>query len=264
VREPSGTVARRYMEIEQLLSDRDDPDIVILTVKAFDTNEAARLQLEPARLKTMVLTLQNGLGNVEILQQHLSPRFVVAGSTTEGVTAVGPGVVNHLGIGTTWIGELNGKFTQRCDSISKIFHESGLRTFVSNNILGVLWLKAILNSAINPISSLVRATNQGLLKDPDLYDACIEVVSEGMNLARANGTRLPESPFSVLRRVLKLTGNNKSSMLQDIEAGRQTEIQQLNGILSQTGNRRGLQAPYNQLLMRLVSGLETANCRTRS
>jgi len=259
VREPSGRFARQHIEIGELLSDRDDPDVVILTVKAFDTKEAARFQLEPRRLKTTFLTLQNGLGNVEILRRYLSPRFVVAGSTTEGVTAVGPGIVNHLGSGTTWIGELSGKITQRCDSIRRIFHESGLRTFVSNDILGVVWLKAIVNSAINPISSLVRTTNQELLEDPDLYDACIKVVKEGMNLAKANGIRLPESPLSLLKRVLALTADNRSSMLQDIEAGRQTEIHQLNGILSQAGNRLGLQAPYNQLLMRLVRGLETLN-----
>jgi len=249
------------MQVEESLSSIDDPDVVVLTVKAFDTDEAARIQLKSGRLSTTVLTLQNGLGNVEILQRELSPRFVIAGSTTEGVTSVGPGVVNHLGNGTTWIGELNGKLTDRCASVKKLFHESGLRTLVSNNILGVLWLKAIVNSAINPISSLVGTTNEGLLKDPDLYDACIKVVQEGKNLAKANGVKLPDSPTTMLARVLTLTGDNRSSMLQDIEAGRRTEIQQLNGILSDTGKRRGSGTPCNQLLTKLVRGLENSRFR---
>lgn len=256
VREHSGEISRQQMAVKQSLSTKDDPDFVMLTVKAFDTDEAARLQLKPAGLNTTVLTMQNGLGNTETLRRYLPRRLLIAGSTTEGVTRIAPGIVNHSGTGTTWIGELNGRQTERCSVLQAILDESGLRAIVSKNILGVLWLKAIVNSAINPISTLTQTNNIELLKIPDLLNACIKVIREGMKLAIADGVLLPESPISVLKRVLASTASNKSSMLQDIEAGRQTEIRQLNGVLSKTGKSLGLPTPYNQLLTRLLLGLE--------
>lgn len=257
VKEQSGKNSRQLITVRESLSMKDDPDFVILTVKAFDTDEAARLQLKPTELNTTVLTIQNGLGNAETLQRYLNRRFVIAGSTTEGVTRIAPGIVKHSGTGTTWIGEINGRPTARCAVIQRILGESGLRTVVSKNILGVLWLKGIVNSAINPISALTHSTNIELLRIPELHDACIKVVREGMKIATANRILLPESPISVLRRVLVSTARNRSSMLQDVDEGRQTEIRQLNGVLSQTGKKLGLSASYNQLLTRLLIGLET-------
>jgi 2-dehydropantoate 2-reductase len=261
MREHSGGMSRQQMAIKQSLSAKDDPDFVILAVKAFDTDEAARLQLKSTGLNSTVLTIQNGLGNTETLGRYLSQRCVIAGSTTEGVTAIAPGVVNHSGTGTTWIGELNGKLTERCSVIQTILGEGGLRAIVSTNILGVLWLKTVVNSAINPISALEGTNNMALLKVPDLHEACIKVVREGMKLAMANGIAMPESPISMLRKVLASTGSNRSSMLQDIEAGRHTEIRQLNGMLWQAGEKLGVSAPYNQLLTRLILGLETIRRR---
>lgn len=256
VRERSGKISKHQIPVKQSLSAKDDPDFIILTVKAFDTNEAAKTQLKPAELNTTVLTIQNGLGNTETLYRYMPRRFVMAGSTTEGVTRIAPGVVNYLGTGTTWIGELDGMLSERCSTIQTTFSEAGLNTIVSKSILGILWLKAIVNSAVNPISALARTNNIQLLRVPELLNLCIEVVREGTKLAKANGILLPESPFSALRRILASTASNRSSMLQDIEAGRQTEIRQLNGALSRTAEARGLSSPYNQVLTRLVLGLE--------
>lgn len=257
VREQSGEISRQQIAVKQSLSTSDDPDFVILTVKAFDTDEAARFQLKSVGVNTTVLTIQNGLGNTEILRQYLPPRFVIAGSTTEAVTRIAPGVVNHSGTGTTWIGELNGRLTERCAIIQKILGQSGIKAIVSKNILGILWLKAIVNSAINPISALANANNVELLKAPDLLYVCNKVVREGMKIATANGVLLPASPISMLNRVLASTAGNKSSMLQDIKGGRQTEIRQLNGVLLNTAKRLGISAPHNLLLTRLLVGLET-------
>ena len=261
MREQSGEISKQQMAVKQSLSTNDDPDFVILTVKAFDTDEAARLQLKSVGLNTTVLTIQNGLGNTETLRRYLPPRSVIVGSTTLGVTRIAPGVVNYSGTGTTWIGELNGRLTQRCSTIQAIFVESGLEANVSKNILGVLWLKAIVNSAINPISAIAHANNVELLEAPDLLNACNRVVREGMKIAAANGILLPASPISVLRGVLTSTAANKSSMLQDIEGGRQTEIRQLNGVLSQTAKKLGVPAPNNLLLTRLILGLEALRHR---
>ncbi|HEX4920853.1 MAG TPA: 2-dehydropantoate 2-reductase [Candidatus Bathyarchaeia archaeon] len=261
VREQSGEISRQQMAVKQSLSTNDDPDFVILTVKAFDTDEAARSQLKSVELNTTVLTIQNGLGNTETLRRYLPPRSIIAGSTTEGVTRIAPGVVNYSGTGTTWIGELDGRLTQRCSIIQAILVESGLEANVSKNILGVLWLKAIVNSAINPISAIAHANNVELLEAPDLLNACNRVVREGMKIATANGILLPASPTSVLKRVLTSTAANKSSMLQDIEGGRQTEIRQLNGVLSQAAKKLGLPAPNNLLLTRLILGLEALRHR---
>jgi 2-dehydropantoate 2-reductase len=181
VREPSGKIVRRQVSIKQSISEEDDPDIGILTVKTYDTDKAARIQLKAMR-HVPVITLQNGLGNVETLQRYLPSRFVLAGSTTEAAMTIAGGPVYHTGRGTTRIGELTGRVTARCLSIQKAFVESGFRTLVSRDILAVLWLKAIVNSAVNPISALGGVSNRQLLEAADLWHACVDVVREGIQV----------------------------------------------------------------------------------
>jgi 2-dehydropantoate 2-reductase len=256
IRELSGRVVRARIKTRTRLSAQDEPELVLVTVKAYDTETVASLLKKSVEGSVPILSLQNGLGNVEKLARRLGSKSVIAGTTTEGALATGPGRVTRTGRGMTWIGEVNGKPSERCLAIESAFRGAGFSTVISNNIKGVLWSKAIVNSAINPISALTHMRNRELLKTSEIRDISSKVIDEGRSVAYANGVLLEPAPKRLFARVLDLTSRNKSSMLQDIEAGRKTEIRQLNGSISRLGNLSGVSTPFNDLLAGLVLSLE--------
>jgi 2-dehydropantoate 2-reductase len=255
IRELSGKVVRANIETRTRLSRSDNPDLILVTVKAYDT-ESVALILRATKLRNVpVLSLQNGLGNFETLDLRLGSDSIIAGTTSEGALTNGPGRVTHTGFGMTWLGEMKGGFSKRCQVIREAFRAAGFKTVITNNIKGVLWAKAIVNSAINPLTAIVHVRN-GDLGNPELHEIALRVIDEGRAVALANGVVLEASSRRLFARILGSTARNKSSMLQDIEAGRRTEIRQLNGSISRLGRSIGVSTPFNELLTRLVLFLE--------
>src|SRR5260370_535861 len=183
-------------------------------------------------------------------------RRSVAKAGDEGVEAMGTGEVGESGVGMNWVGEMKGKVSDRCLAIERAFRKAGFPTSISNSIKGVLWAKAIVNSAINPISAITHLRNRDVRRIPELREIAFKAVDEGSAVARASGILLDPFPKSLLAKVLAQTPRNKSSMLQDIEAGRKTEIRQLNGSISRLGSLVGVSTPFNYLLTKLVLALE--------
>jgi 2-dehydropantoate 2-reductase len=227
-------------------------------VKAYDTKAVAASYRRIVPLETTVLSLQNGLGNIETLQSALKNKLL-AGSTTEGAFSVGPGSVLHTGRGLTIIGDLRGTKSDTCSRIKIAFEEAGFRTKISSNMAGVLWTKAIVNAAINPLSSLTRLPNGALAKSAEIREIGFRVMDEGISVSRAERVRLAGDPRKLWRRILLSTGANKSSMLQDIERGKMTEIRQLNGAILSRGKARGVETPTNGILTKLVLGIEKSS-----
>jgi 2-dehydropantoate 2-reductase len=124
---------------------------------------------------------------------------------------------------------------------------------------GVLWTKAIVNAAINPLSGLTRLPNGALAKSPEIRKIGFRVMDEGISVSRAERVRLAGDPRKLWRRTLLSTKANKSSMLQDIERGKMTEIRQLNGAILLRGKKRGIETPTNGILTRLVLGIEESS-----
>jgi 2-dehydropantoate 2-reductase len=258
--EQSGRVSRRRIRTKQFLSEKDGPDLILLTVKAYDTaNAAKRLRLWKSMPSLGILSLQNGLGNIEVLSNYLPPSSVMAGSTTEGALQSLPGSIVHTGKGSTWVGEPSGKLSERCSVIKRIFCKAGFKTEINSNIKGVIWSKAIVNSAINPISALTGARNGDLLAIPALRNLTRRVVEESYAVSKAKGILARPDPKPLLKGILRLAASNRSSMLQDIQGGRKTEIRQLNGQVVEEGNRLGVPTPCNKFLLDLVTGLEALN-----
>ncbi len=257
VRELSGKASKAHITAKQFLSEKDDPDLILLTVKAYDTLDSARPLQKWNSLPTLgVISLQNGLGNIEALSRYLPQTSVLGGSTTEGALQTSPGKIGHTGKGSTWIGEADNRASGRMIEISHVLRRAGFNTNVSRNIQGVIWSKAIVNSAINPASALTGAKNGALLKISSLRNLSEKVVDESYKVARAKGVQVSPNPRRLLKRILKLASSNRSSMLQDLQAGRRTEIHQLNGQIVKEGRRLKVATPYNTLLLNLISGIE--------
>ncbi len=240
-------------------ADLSHAELVMFTVKSYDTEEAAETHKARITAGAAILTLQNGLNNVNLLNRVFRRQLVLGGATTEASLSVGPGRVLHTGRGRTWIGELGNSHTRRSSGIAREFLKAGFRTTVTRNVQGVLWSKTIVNAAINPFSALTGMRNGLLAKLPEIRTSMLRVVDEGIAVSQAEHVMLePPSPGQLLLSVLRKTERNKSSMLQDVERNRRTEIRDLNGAIVGYGLKHKVPVPLNQLLTALVLGLEGA------
>ena len=255
LRETDNTLTRVRVPIRRGPTVLPGTDVLIIAVKAYDTKAMAASYRRMVPLETSVLSLQNGLGNIETLQSVLKNE-VLAGSTTEGAFSLGPGFVVHTGRGLTVIGDPQGTKSDTGLRIKIAFESAGFQTKISSNMAGVLWTKAIVNAAINPLSGLTRLPNGALAKSAEIRKIGFRVMDEGISVSRAERVRLAGDPRKLWRRILLSTKANKSSMLHDIEIGKMTEIRQLNGAILSRGKTRGVETPTNEILTRLVAGIE--------
>jgi 2-dehydropantoate 2-reductase len=255
LRELDGTVSRVRVPVRKGPTELSGTEVLIVAVKAYDTREVAESYRRLVPLETTILSLQNGLGNVETLRSRFRNN-ILAGSTTEGALLLGPGSLTHTGTGSTIIGALQPRNSSEASRINIAFNAAGFPTKTSSNILGVLWAKAIVNAAINPLSALTRLPNGVLVKNAAIQEIALRVIDEGILVSRAAHIRLVGNPRKLWRRILLSTKTNKSSMLQDIERGTMTEIRQLNGAILSHGKETYIKTPVNRILTKLVLALE--------
>ena len=127
------------------------PDLLILTIKSYDTGLAMKQSREIVDEDTVVLSLQNGLDNIKIIKKCVDCKKIIAGVTTHGALFSNHGIIEHTGRGNTILGELNGEKTNRVKHIVDVFNRAGILTVLSSNIMKEMWVKAVVNSSINPI-----------------------------------------------------------------------------------------------------------------
>ena len=201
----------------------------------------------------MVLTLQNGLGNVDLIGEEVGLANVIGGTTAHGAYMKGPGEICHAGVGKTIIGELGGESTERINEIARVFQEVGLETEISNNILGLIWDKLIVNVGINALTAITGLHNGQLLDHPELLDIMSLAIDEALAVAKMKKIELsPQDPYAHTLDVCKNTATNKSSMLQDIINRRRTEIDMINGGILREGQKEGISTPVNRVLTDLI------------
>ncbi|OLD12319.1 MAG: hypothetical protein AUI93_02815 [Crenarchaeota archaeon 13_1_40CM_3_52_10] len=261
LQEIDGTLTKVRLPIRKGPAKLLGAEVLIVAVKAYDTRALAATYRGRIPSETTVLSLQNGLGNVETIQSMFKNE-VLAASTTEGAFSLGPGYVVHTGRGLTLIGDTRRSNSDTCSRVKIAFDRAGLKAKTSSNIRGVLWTKAIVNAAINPLSSLTRLTNGALAKNAEIQEIARSAVDEGISVSHAARIRLVGDPRKLWRRILLSTRANKSSMLQDIERGKMTEIRQLNGAILSHGRMTRVKTPVNEILTKLVLGLEESSKTT--
>ncbi len=235
----------------------ETPDVVFITVKAYDTETALRQHRLLFGPETLVISLQNGMGNVEILQKELGRQRVLAASTINGAYIDEAGILHHVGVGGTNIGEWNGEMSGRLQRIVNVTQCGGFPVSASNSIREILFAKLAINCAINPLTALLRLPNGHVARQPEL-DALAELaVQEVVKVAQAEAIALDAAALvQKTRDVAELTKDNHSSMLKDVLHGRLTEIDAICGYVSRLGQTHQIATPINDSLMRLVSALQ--------
>ena len=234
-------------------------DLVLVFVKSYDTASAVDAAHRITGPETLVLTLQNGLGNAETIAATVGEERTVCGTTAHGATRLGPGRVSHRGSGETVLGPFRGPVTERIRQIAEVFNATGLRTRVTDNALGALWGKLLVNVGINALTAILSVPNGALLDHPGSRDLLSAAVSEASTVAARKGVVLPYAdPLAHCVEVARATGSNHSSMLQDVLNRRRTEIDYINGAVVREGAALGIENPINETLMKLVQTIEAS------
>ena len=226
----------------------DRADLAVVTVKAFDTAGAARALAD--RRPDCVLSLQNGLDNEAVLAGCVEAP-VLAGTCTYGARLVDPGRVECTGVGEIALGPREGGRSAAADRVGQAFEAAGLATTVAEDMPRRLWEKLAVNAGINATTALAGVANGALREGPGASVAAA-AARETARAARADGVDLPgDRAVAALRRVANATARNRSSMCQDREAGRRTEVDSINGAVAGR-----IDAPVNETLAGLVRAWE--------
>ena len=207
------------------------------------------------------ITLQNGIGNVEILAEVLGAERVLAGVSYHSAALTGLGATRHSSHSLeaiTWVGELDGRRSQRVDMVAAAITGGRLNGQVTDNIVGVLWGKLIHNCALNPICAItgLRMGQMARLEETDLMQT--KILEEAVAVAKAkNITLAPHpDPFAYLKDYCRLK-YTRPSMQQHMESGRPTEIDAINGAIVREADALGIAVPYNHAISMLIKGRET-------
>jgi 2-dehydropantoate 2-reductase len=238
-------------------------DIVFLTVKSFDTARAAMEAVPMVGQNTVVVSIQNGLGNIEALVGTFGKDKIIGGMAIFGAVLPEPGNVKVTVIASeTLVGEPDGPLTSRVKDIADMLDGAGIPTKASDNIMRDIWHKALYNIALNPLSAIFGVSYGEIADNPHTRWLVKQMISEAFEVARASGQSLGMNTADEYLEILwnqKLppTRNHRSSMLQDIQRGKKTEIDYINGAIIRLGAEYGIETPYNSAVVSLVKAKES-------
>ncbi len=236
-------------------------EVMIVFVKSTSTEEAAAQFAPLAGSETIVLTLQNGLGNEEIIRRHFGARRTAAGVTSQGATFLGPGRIRHAGRGPTHLSMADGR-AERLSPLAAALTAAGFETHVEKDVASLVWSKLVINVGINALTAITGQTNGKLLDSDDTKAVIADLVAEALAVAKARGVKVTyDDPLATVYDVAGRTGANRSSMLQDFDRNRPTEIDFMNGAIVREAAALGIPVPVNATITRLIRAMEKLRSR---
>ncbi|KYC45685.1 MAG: 2-dehydropantoate 2-reductase [Candidatus Methanofastidiosum methylothiophilum] len=225
-------------------------DLMIITTKAYDTRDALKDIVPILERDTIVMSLQNGAGNIEEISKFVEKQNILGSVTSMGAFIESPGKIQYRGKGKTFIGPYSEK-NNCAKEVVKIFKKAGITAEYTNDIESEIWSKVIINSAINPLASIFDGEN-GILLDKNLLEIVREVTIEGKMILDNDGITIPDDIFEKTLEVIKNTSKNINSTLLDLRKGNKTEIDYITGKIVETGERLGIPAPFNKALLNIL------------
>jgi len=231
-------------------------DLILYFVKTYHSEQAVSDSLILKKDDTLFLTLQNGMGNEEVICKQVDRKNVILGVTGQGATLLGPGSIRHAGWGKTYVGELDGKGTDRVNLVAQMFRKAGIETDVSSRIHDLVWEKLFVNAGINALAAMTGLKNGQILDYPETLRLMEGLVNEAIDVARKKGVRIEGNPIDRVKAVIEATRENRCSMGQDLDRKRRTEIDAINGAVVREAERLGISVPYNQMITDLIKVIE--------
>lgn len=234
-------------------------ELVLVMCKSFDTRECIETNRPVVGPDTIVLSLQNGLGNEDLLCELLDAAQVVAGKTYIGGMILEPGKVQSTTEGKkTFIGEYGGPISERIEAIAQLFNDAGMECIASKHMKNIIWDKLLINVATGAVCGVTRLPYGDFYQHPELVETALAAVTEGMRVAIAEGIMLTRhDPHEVLELAREnLPYDFKPSILQSLEKHRRTEIDVINGAVVTYGKRHEIETPVNETLVACIKGIE--------
>ncbi len=283
-------IARGGLRISGLFGDRtvagmrlaDDParlgrrfGLIVCAVKSYDTESIAARLADRLTDDGAVVSMQNGLGNIESLIERFGRRHVLGARVIFGAEIPSPGSAHvtvfaqpvAIGPAPAIHREDSPALATRAHAIAAMIDAAGVPTVAVGDIMPVLWTKVLYNVALNPLGAILQQHYGALAGDPDVKPIMDRAIEEAFAVARALGIALPFSSAAEYRKIfyeqlIPLTFNHRPTMLHDLHVRGRTEIGALNGKIVELADRFGLDAETNRMLMRLVKAAERARQRT--
>ena len=268
-------------------------ELILVCVKSYDTRKAIENNLSLVGSSSYVLTLQNGVGNMEIISVVVGGERTIGGTTSQGATLLGDGYIRHAGKGETSIGEADPRFSNRGQSprlrqgsllrqgfrrqtggrafrsppfhtgqaklkeIAMVLEGAGFKTKVVDNIQDLIWSKLIINVGINALTAITGLKNGKLVEIPYTEKVLEKAVREAIAVAQARGITLTfKDPVEKVKSVCRATAGNVSSMLQDVLKKKRTEIDFINGAIVKEAGKFKIDVPVNCILTTLIKAIE--------
>lgn len=229
-------------------------NLILVLTKAYRTRAAAALAAGALNPDGLALTLQNGLGNVEILREVFGADRAAGGSAVMGAGLVEPGLVRLQGEGPLWV-----ERHPRTQPAIEVLRAAGFDVRIADDLPSILWGKLVANSAINPLTALLRIPNGEAVERETVRLTLETVARETAAVASALGILLPyDDPAAYTVDAARRTAGNRSSMLRDLESGRETEIDAINGAVVQAATGAGMLAPWNLNMWQMIKAAEKA------
>ncbi len=239
--------------------DLKDSDLMIIFVKSTVTGSVAKQFVNYAKADTVALTLQNGLGNEDIIRSVFGPERTAAGVTSQGATFLGPGRIRHAGNGPTHLC-MSDKNNAKLEDTVRALSSCGFETHIEENIADLVWSKLVINVGINAVTAISGLENGKLLDYPEMKELMKDLVEEAVAVAEKKGVRLSyDNPVETVYGVAEKTALNRSSMLQDFDRGSMTEIDFINNAIVREGSNLGIATPVNGAVSKILKTMELVN-----
>jgi len=223
-------------------------DLIIIGVKSFDTESAAKLARPVLKSDTIVLSIQNGVENEDIIAHSLGNQHVLGGVAYIFSTIGEPGVIRHEGgTGKFKFGEMDGTVSDRCKKLMQVFQEAGIKGDAVENITRILWEKWIFICGLSGMTAYARKPIGEILADASLNSMLQEVVSEAVSISRTKGIdKFTNIEEKMLAHYQRLPHQSTSSMYYDLINGKRVEVEALNGAVVRFGNQYRIPTPINK------------------
>tara|TARA_B100000965_G_scaffold385780_1_gene387350 strand:- start:913 stop:1803 length:891 start_codon:yes stop_codon:yes gene_type:complete len=232
----------------KVVTQISNPDVVIIAVKGYDLEKTRKILSD---FRGKVIVCQNGLKMLDFKLPNNNEIFAIV--TSVGAESMENGVTKFKGTGNTLLGKLQ---NVKCvdQKLLKLFSTDYFEISHVNDIKNYIWLKAVINSAINPVASYYNLKN-GELKKEQYWNLVKDILAESTRIANSNNIIFNEDPLSLAQEIIEKTANNICSMLQDVKKMRKTEINEINGILIKIGNKNNARTQLNSEYLKKIEAI---------
>ena len=235
-------------------------DLILFAVKSYDTEPAAQQLKGCLTPDGILMTIQNGVENEEILCRFFRRECVMGGNSRIGAQIVAPGKLLHTALGVIEFGELDGRDTPRAQRLKALFERAGILGELSTDLKAIRWYKLMGNNSTNSVSALTRTTLGQMLDDPDGYQLVRTLMLETLAVGRAEGANVVDERADwQLEQIYKALNAHaiKTSTLQDLEKGKPLEYEAISGAVVRAARRHNMRVPATETVYTLLKLLES-------